>query len=819
MPAQVFGGADAASALPPAALFTGSAAQDRLLEALAYVVFSAPVADDDAVIDDARHALLAAGVVGEVLYSVAARYRAGSPRSPRRGNDDATDNRARQGQCAMIEQFVRFAIRAPKLVLAVAGIAFVLFGLVGVQVTDRLSVGGFLDPDAESSQAERALARDFDISGMQLIFAVEAPGDVLTGAGADRANDIVDELRADDRVRSVDSPWTDPSSRARSIDRDGQVGLIVAGLTGDDNQAQETAADLAARHTGTTGEITVTAGGQAMAFQEINERAARDLALAESLAIPLTFLLLIWFLRSVVAAAIPVVVGVLAIVATTAVLFALTFVIELSVFALNITTALGLALAIDYSLLIIGRFREEIARGHDQHSAIALAMRRGGRAVLFSGVTVALALIGMSFFPMNFLRSIGYAGVAVVALSVVLALTCVPALLALLGERITRKPLREAVAVESTFLYRLAVAVQKHPVLIALPVLGILLIAGAPVLGMQVGLPDDRVLPDAAQSRQVGDTIREQFDANATGTVHIIYRDRADDAKAAAEYAAALSRVRDVDVVLAPSGTYAGGQPMGPGDPGAARNDSTHLTIATSLDPYSPAAARQLDELDAVEPPGDAVLGGLAQQKRDTAAGIGAAFPKALAWIAVTTFVLLLLLTGSLLLPLKALALNILSLMATFGALVWVFQSGHLGGFGTETTGFTVATVPVLLFCVAFGLSMDYEVFLLARFAEEWETSEHTRADNDRAVAVGLARSGQVVTAAAAIMIVIFAAIATSGVSIMRMLGVGLALAVLVDATLIRMILVPAFMRLAGTWNWWAPRGAQSILAKVRLRE
>ncbi|MFI1235572.1 MMPL family transporter [Nocardia salmonicida] len=718
----------------------------------------------------------------------------------------------------MIERFATIAIRTPKLVLAVAGIAFVLFGLLGAQVTDRLSAGGFLDPDAESSQAEQALARDFDIAGMQLIFTVEAPGDVLTGAAADRANDIVDDLRVDDRVLSVDSPWTDPNSRARLTDRDGHVGLIVAGLAGDDDQAQKTAADLATRYTGSTGEITVTAGGQAMAFQEINERAEHDLALAESIAIPLTFLLLIWFLRSVVAAAIPIAVGVLAIVATTAVLFVLTFVIDLSVFALNITTALGLALAIDYSLLIIGRFREEIARGHDQHTAIALAMRRGGRAVLFSGVTVAIALIGMSFFPMNFLRSIGYAGVAVVVLSVVLALTCVPALLALLGERITRKPLREAAAVESMFLYRLAVAVQKHPVLIALPVLGILLIAGAPVLGLQVGLPDDRVLPAAAQARQVGDTIREQFDANATGTVHIIVHREGSDT-ATAEYAAALSRVRDVDVVLAPSGTYAGGQPVGPGDPGAARADSTHLTIATSLDPYSPAAARQLDELDAVAPPGDAVFGGLAQQKRDTAAGIAAAFPKALAWIAVTTFILLMLLTGSLLLPLKALALNVLSLTATFGALVWVFQSGHLGGFGTEITGFTVATVPVLLFCVAFGLSMDYEVFLLARFTEEWESSGHTRADNDRAVAVGLARSGQVVTAAAAMMIVIFAAIATSGVTIMRMLGVGLTLAVLVDATLIRMILVPAFMRVAGTWNWWVPRGARPFLEKVRLRE
>lgn len=711
-----------------------------------------------------------------------------------------------------IARITGFAARAPKLVLAVAGVAFLLCGALGALVPDRLSAGGFLDPGAESSRAADVLAAEHGLAPMQLLFTVDAPGGAGSPEARAAAGRIAADLRADDRVGDV-AVWTDPGAALTS--RDGRTGLVVAGLTGDDDSAQRTAREIAARHEGERDGVTVTAGGQAMAFDEINEAAARDLALAEGIAVPLTFLLLVWFLRSAVAAAVPAAVGVLAIVGTVGVLFLLTLVTELSVFALNITTALGLALAIDYSLLLLGRYREEIARGLPHPEALRVATRRGGRAVVFSGVIVATALVGLWLFPMAFLRSIGLAGVAVVVLSVVLTLTCVPALLALFGERMNRKPLREAGPVERTRLYRIARVVQRRPVLCALPVLAVLLLAGSPVLDLRVGLPDDRVLPADAGSYVVGERLRDGFDQNATGTVHLVVTG-ADPARLG-EYASRLSAVPGTTAVTGSAGVHVAGAPVAA--PDASPGGSAHLALATALDPYSDAAREHLAAVRAVPAPGEVLTGGLAQQTADTAAGIGRGFLIALAWIVVTTAVLLALLTGSLLLPLKALVLNTLSLAATFGALVWVFQEGHLGGLGTVATGYTVATVPVLLFCVAFGLSMDYEVFLLARFTEEWEASGRTRADADTAVAVGLARSGRVVTAAAVLMAVVFAGIATSEVSLMRALGVGLALAVLLDATLVRTVLVPAFMRVAGTANWWLPRPLVPLVGRLRIRE
>ncbi|MEU2258242.1 MMPL family transporter [Nocardia xishanensis] len=707
----------------------------------------------------------------------------------------------------MIARLTTFATRAPKTVLALAALAFVLFGVIGSPVSERLSAGGYLDPSAESARAGEVLSRDFGSSSMQLIFAVESPDGAMEPRATAVAGGIVDNLRADPRVESVVAPWSDPPTRTQLLSRDGRVGLVVATLSGNDNEVQHTAEEIAARHTGGVDEVTVTAGGQAMALFEISTQAQRDILLAEAIVVPLTFLLLVWFLRSAIAAAIPVLVGVFAIVGTTAVLFLLTLVTELSVFALNVATALGLALAIDYSLLIIGRYREEIGRGHDQSTAIAIAMRNGGRAILYSGITVTIALLGMALFPMTLLRSIGYAGAAVVVLSIVLAVTCVPALLAIFGARINRKPLRESAVAESTRLYRVAVAVQRRPVLYALPVLAALLLAGAPIIGLQVGLSDDRVLPETAEAHRVGDLLRERFDQNATGTVHIVLvGPGATDDGSIGSYATALSLVSDIRAVASSAGVFAGGQTVAPGEPRAATHSTAHITVATRLDPYSPEARRQLAALRDVDAPADTLFGGLAQQTDDAATGIVSGFPRTLAWIAITTFVLLFLLTGSVLLPLKALVLNVLSLAATFGATVWIFQDGHLGGLGTTTTGYTGPSVPVLVFCIAFGLSMDYEVFLLTRFTEEWRNSGRTRADSDAAVAIGLARSGRVVTAAAALMAVVFAGIATSGVSLMRMLGFGLTLAVLVDATLIRMIMVPAVMRAAGTWNWWRPR-------------
>ncbi|MFI6855379.1 MMPL family transporter [Streptomyces sp. NPDC050416] len=718
----------------------------------------------------------------------------------------------------MINRLAGFAIRAPKRVLALVLLAFVLCGGLGSKVPDRLLAGGFQDPGAESTRAANVLADEFGLSGAQFLFAIESASGATDAKATARAKDIVAGMRDDSRVQTVVSPWTGPQGGAHLISRDGHAGLVVATLKGDDNAAQKTAKALSDRYTGEADGVTVTAGGQAMAFSEIATTSARDLGVAESVAIVLTFLLLVWFLRSWVAAAIPLVVGIIAIVCTTAVLYLLTLVTDLSVFAMNITTGLGLALAIDYSLLIIGRFREEIAQGSGQQEAIAIALRRGGRAVVYSGLVVGIALIGMTFFPIYFLKSIGYAGAAVVALSIVLTLTVVPALLSLLGTRINRKPLRETEAVESSWLHRVAVSVQRRPIVFALPVLAVLLVSLAPVFGLRLGLPDDRVLPVSAQSHQVGDTIRDGFDENVVGTVRIVVEGIGDPAKVES-YATALSRVESVSSVVAPAATYSDGQRVGPGAPAATKGSVAYLTVQTPLNPYSSAAARQLDALRMVPAPGHTLFDGLGPQTRDTSTSIARGIPKALAWIAVTTFVLLLLLTGSVVMPLKALVLNALSLTASFGAMVWIFQDGHLGALGTTSTGYTTATVPVLLFCIAFGLSMDYEVFLLARFSEEWEKSGRTRADNDTAVAVGLARSGRVVTAAAVMMAVVFAGMATSGVSLMRMLGLGLALAVLVDATLVRVVLVPAFMRIAGTWNWWSPRLARGVLERLRLRE
>ncbi|MFD4184011.1 MMPL family transporter, partial [Rhodococcus sp. NPDC058514] len=421
----------------------------------------------------------------------------------------------------MIDVLPRLAMRAPKVVLALTALAFVVCGIAGSQVTSTLSSGGFLDPHSESSRAAQIMAEEFQTGGMQLIFTVESPRGTDSPAARDRGESITSGLASDPEVEGVMSPWANPEVAPRLISTDGQLGVVIASVRGDDNTAPPAARELADRYVGTFGDVTVTAGGQALVFHEIHEQAARDLMIAEAVAVPITLLLLLWFLKSFVAAIIPVITGAVAIVGTTAILTALTFVVDLSVFALNLTTALGLALAIDYSLLIISRFREEIDSGADEPTAIRRALRHGGRAVVFSAATVALSLIGTLFFPMYFLRSMAYAGVAVVGLSVLLALTCVPALLTLAGKRI--RPRRAARApIETSLLYRSTRAAQRRPVLVALAVLASLGVLGLPILGIRMGLPDDRVLPSGTDVHVVGDAVRTSFDEDATGAVTIV---------------------------------------------------------------------------------------------------------------------------------------------------------------------------------------------------------------------------------------------------------------------------------------------------------
>jgi RND superfamily putative drug exporter len=381
--------------------------------------------------------------------------------------------------------------------------------------------------------------------------------------------------------------------------------------------------------------------------------------------------------------------------------------------------------------------------------------------------------------------------------------------------------------VHQQFWYRSTKFVMRHALPIGLAVVTLLLVMGAPFLGVRPGLPDDRVLPSSASAHQVGDRLRQEFADNAATAVSIVIPDAAGLTRPEmTRYAADLSRAPDVSSVSVPTGLFIAGRPAGPPTaPTGEVRGSALLTVESTAPLFSDRSEQQLDRLHAVAPPGGRAVEftGTAQTNRDTVHAITSRLPVVLGLIAVVTLVLLFLLTGSVVLPLKALVLNVLSLSAAFGAIVWIFQDGHLGAFGTTSTGTLVANMPVLLFCIAFGLSMDYEVFLVSRIREFWlgfgADGPQASADNDESVALGVAHTGRVVTAAALIMAISFAALAAAHLSALRMFGVGLTLAVLVDATLVRMVLVPAFMHLMGRWNWWAPAPLVRLHQRIGVSE
>jgi RND superfamily putative drug exporter len=456
--------------------------------------------------------------------------------------------------------------------------------------------------------------------------------------------------------------------------------------------------------------------------------------------------------------------------------------------------------------------------------------------VVFSAVTVALSMSALLLFPNFYLRSFAYAGVATVVLAAIAAIVITPAAIALLGHRLDaldvrrlihralRRPTTPTVRpIERSFWYRTAHFFMSRAVAVSVAVIAVLMLLGAPFLGVKWGFPDDRVLPATASSRQVGDLLRDEFAVNPMSAVTVVIPEvSADSSRELGTYAAQLSRVAHVSAVSSPSGTFVAGDLTGPPTaPSGLADGSAFLTIQSTAAPFSDTSNSQLRALHAVPgPSGRPVLfTGVAQNNVDSVASIASRLPLVLGVIVVITFVVLFLISGSVVVPLKALALNVLSLTATFGALVWVFQEGHLGALGTTATGTLVANLPMLMFCIAFGLSMDYEVFLLSRIREYWLARGGTSHDSDESVALGLSRTGRVVTAAALLMAISFAALLTSQVTFIKMLGLGLTIAVVVDATLVRMLLLPALMRLLGRLNWWAPRRLTRLHQRIGLAE
>ncbi|MDM4140230.1 MULTISPECIES: MMPL family transporter [Mycobacterium] len=733
----------------------------------------------------------------------------------------------------MLQKIARVAIRAPRRILATGVLVFIAAAIFGVPVAKSLSPGGFQDPDSESAHAIGVLSDKFGQSGQQVLILVTAPDGSDSAQTRKVGTDLVDQLRRSPLVYNVSSPWTvPPQAAADLVSRDGKSGLVVVNLKGGENYAQSNAQTLADQYIHDRDGVTVRAGGAAMQYAQINTQNQADLLVMEMIALPLSFLVLIWVFGGLLAAALPMALGALAVVGSMSVLRLITFTTEVSIFALNLSTALGLALAIDYTLLIVSRYRDELAEGHDREEALIRTMATSGRTVLFSAVTVALSMSATVAFPMYFLKSFAYAGVATVAFVAAASIVITPAAIVLLGPRLDafdvrrfmrrmlRRPEPMHKPVEQLFWYRSTKFVMRRWAPIGLTVVALLLLLGYPFLRVTWGFPDDRVLPRSASAHQVGDRLRNDFAHDSATSVPVVIPDAAGlNPTDFDSYAAALSRVADVSSVSAPAGTFAAGNRVGPpAGPTGLAGGSAFLTVSSTAPLFSTANDAQLRRLHAVPgPAGRSVeMGGVAQVNRDSVDAVTDRLPLVLGLMAAITFVLLFLLTGSVLLPAKALACNFLSLTAAFGALVWIFQDGHLGALGTTPSGTLVANMPVLLFCIAFGLSMDYEVFLLSRIREYWlasgaarpakPTAKQAHAANDESVALGVARTGRVITAAALVMSMSFAALIAAHVSFMRMFGLGLTLAVFADATLVRMVVVPAFMHVMGRWNWWAPR-------------
>jgi RND superfamily putative drug exporter len=732
----------------------------------------------------------------------------------------------------MLTRLGRLALRRRWAILVATLVAVALAGAFGGGAIAHLKTGGFDDPAAESVRAAATLLDAFGTGDPNLVLLVTATrGDADDPAVARAGRDLTRRLAAEPDLAQVASYWStgDPSLKSE----DGRQALVLGRVTGAEETLDERARQLTAAYGADGPDVRVQAGGQIQVYREVGEQVERDLARAEGIAVPITLLLLVVVFASAVAGMLPLAVGGVAIVGTLLLLRLLGDLTDVSIYALNLTTALGLGLAIDYSLFIVSRYREELRAGREPADALLRTMNTAGRTVLFSAATVAVSLLALLVFPLYFLRSFGYAGIAVVALAALGALVVLPALLAVLGRRVDRLRLpigrRRAAdpsgavgAAGGGFWHRLATGVMRRPLPIATAVVAVLLLLGTPFLGVRFGLPDDRVLPASAGSRQVADALRAGFAADESSALAVVATGTGDPAGRRQDidrYAAAVSRLDDVSRVDALTGSYTDGRQVQAPTPASRRfaaADGTWLSVVPSVGSSSARGEELVARVRALPAPFAAQVTGPAAQLVDTKASLAAHLPAAAAIIAAVTFVLLFLMTGSVVIPVKALVLNLLSLTAVYGAMVFVFQQGHLADvLGFTPTGTIDTSMPVLMFCIAFGLSMDYEVFLLSRIKEEHDRT----GDTVVAVAVGLERSGRIVTAAAALLAIVFAAFATSRVSFLQLFGVGTALAVVVDATLIRALLVPAFMRLAGQANWWAPAPLRRLHRRVGLRE
>jgi RND superfamily putative drug exporter len=694
-----------------------------------------------------------------------------------------------------------------------------LSSIFGFQSFGLLKAGGYDNPNSDSARVFELLESKFDTQTPEVVLIADMPTLVDTTDSRTIGRDLLNELKQIEGVDTVTSYYTlgtPPSLRST----DGKAAYFFVKLS-DDSAQSDVGKNISDEFTGDYNGAKVYVAGFAAISSEINSTISEDLARAEAIAVPLILLLLVFVFGSLIAAGLPLLIGGLAIVGSFFFIWVSAQFTDTSVFALNLITGLGLGLGIDYSLLMVNRFREERAKKKSVNDAVIETVATAGRTVLFSGITVAIVLSSLAFFPQYFLKSFAIGGVVVVFLSIAGALIALPALLALLGDRVNNLRLGRKKNVPKTkddgFWGSTARFVMKRPLaisLVALIGLGGLMSLSS---NIQFGQVDDRVLPKTSNSVEANNVIRERFSGREASPVEILVKGASSED--VLDYVVALSKLPDITRVQSSAGIAQDGildQGYAPMFSSYAQNGYQRIQAIHDVEPRSIAGQELTADIRKVKLDSHKVLiGGIAASYTDSQDGIVEQLPTVAIWILAFTLILMFLFTGSVLLPIKAVLLNILSLGATYGFLTWVFIDGNLkwllGDF--IVTGTVDTSSIVLIAVVVFGLSMDYELFLLSRIKEQHDAGMSTI----DSVAVGLQRSGRIITAAALVLALSFVAFATSGVTIMKMLGLGIAFAILLDATIIRALLVPALMRLFGDLNWWAPKWMKAIYRKLGL--
>ena len=693
-----------------------------------------------------------------------------------------------------------------------------LSAIGGLQVFPALQSSGYNDPNSESTRAFTILKEDFGDHPAELAIILDFHQSVDDPTSESTTNDIVDRIEALEGIDKVDTYYS--MGRLDSLkSADGEAAYAFVTYTDTTAAGRSAVTKLIETELGSQIDgVDVYYTGVAAMAVALNESIAQDLSVAESIAIPLSLILLIFVFGSVVAAGLPLIVGGLGILGSFFFIWLATLSTDVSVFALNLLTGMGLGLGIDYSLLIVNRFREERAAGRDVNDAVATTMATAGRTVLFSGLTVAVVTASMIVFPQYFLRSFAYAGIAVVGMAVAGALIALPAVLTLLGDRVNAwRVIRTTKrSTDNGAWASLSRFVMKHAVLVLVVTLAAL--GGLIALGSSAkfGLVDERILPATAPIAVASEIQRDRFDGQEAKPVSIII-----EGASQSELASYVEELSNVDHIVRVQSSL-GITVDGATDPRAAsmfaeydNGDAQRIIAIHDVEARSSDGVALTEQVRAIDPPFTVLVGGIAADYADSLNGIAEKLPWVIAWIAISTFILLFLFTGSIVLPIKAVLLNLVSLLATLGLLTWVFLDGNLrellGGF--TLTGSIDASMFILIAVVTFGLSMDYELFLLSRIKEQHELGMNTT----DSVAIGLQRSGRIITAAALVLAANFLPFVTSGVSTVKMLGLGIAFAILLDATVVRALLVPALMKLFGDANWWAPKWMKKIADKAGL--